>query len=117
MPSMIGFRLIQGLGAGSMQPVAITIAVALFAPCQRLKIQGWLSSVWAIAAIIGPVAGGLIVQRYDWAWWFWVQIPIGSLTIIGFWLFLHEDTKRKPQSADYTRTALLSILMTDSFVV
>src|SRR5205085_6959529 len=86
MPSMIVFRLIQGLGAGSMQPVAITIAGDIYSPRERLKIQGWLSSVWAIAAIIGPVAGGLILQRYDWAWVFWVNIPIGILTIIGFWL-------------------------------
>jgi len=117
MPSMIVFRLIQGLGAGSMQPVAITIAGDIYSPRERLKIQGWLSSVWAIAAIIGPVAGGLIVQRYDWAWVFWVNIPIGILTIIGFWLFMHEDIKRKPHALDYPGAALFSIAMTALLVV
>src|SRR5258708_18516434 len=117
MTSMIVFRLIQGLGAGSMQPVAITIAGDIYSPRERLKIQGWLSSVWAIAAIIGPVAGGLIVQRYDWAWVFWVNIPIGILTIIGFWLFMHEDIKRKPHALDYPGAALFSIAMTALLVV
>ena len=117
MPSMIVFRLIQGLGAGSMQPVAITIAGDIYAPRERLKIQGWLSSVWAIAAIAGPVAGGLIVQRYDWAWVFWVNIPIGIITIIGFWLFMHEDVKRKPHALDYPGAALFSIAMTALLIV
>jgi MFS family permease len=117
MPSMIVFRLIQGLGAGSMQPVAITIAGDIYAPRERLKIQGWLSSVWAIAAIAGPVAGGLIVQRYDWAWVFWVNIPIGIITMIGFWLFMHEDIKRKPHALDYPGAALFSIAMTALLVV
>jgi EmrB/QacA subfamily drug resistance transporter len=109
MPSMIVFRLIQGLGAGSMQPVAITIAGDIYSPRERLKIQGWLSSVWAIAAIAGPIAGGLIVQRFNWAWVFWVNIPIGILTIIGFVLFMHEDIQKKTHAIDYPGAALFSV--------
>jgi EmrB/QacA subfamily drug resistance transporter len=109
MPSMIVFRLIQGLGAGSMQPVAVTIAGDLYSARERLKIQGWLSGVWAIAAIAGPIAGGLIVQRFNWAWVFWVNIPIGILTIIGFLLFMHEDIKKKTHALDYAGAALFSV--------
>jgi EmrB/QacA subfamily drug resistance transporter len=112
MPSMIVFRLIQGLGAGSMQPVAITIAGDIYSPRERLKIQGWLSAVWAIAAIAGPIAGGLIVQRFNWAWVFWVNIPIGIITIIGFVLFMHEDIKKKTHAIDYPGAVLFSISVT-----
>jgi EmrB/QacA subfamily drug resistance transporter len=112
MPSMIVFRLIQGLGAGSMQPVAITIAGDIYSPRERLKIQGWLSAVWAIAAIAGPIAGGLIVQRFNWAWVFWVNIPIGIITIIGFMLFMHEDIHKKPHAIDYPGAVLFSISIT-----
>jgi EmrB/QacA subfamily drug resistance transporter len=112
MPSMIVFRLIQGLGAGSMQPVAITIAGDIYAPRERLKIQGWLSAVWAIAALAGPIAGGLIVQRFSWSWVFWVNIPIAILTIIGFVLFMHEDIERKPHALDYPGAALFSVAIT-----
>ena len=109
MPSMIAFRLIQGLGAGSMQPIAVTIAGDLYAGRERLKIQGWLSGVWAIAAIAGPVVGGLIVQRFNWAWVFWVNIPIGIVTIVGFLLFMQEDIAKKKHALDYLGAALFSI--------
>ncbi len=112
MPSMILFRLIQGLGAGSMQPVAVTIAGDLYSPRERLRIQAWLSAVWAIAALAGPLAGGLIVQRFDWAWVFWVNIPIGILTIIGFVLFMDENIEKKSHSLDYAGAVLFSIAVT-----
>jgi len=109
MPSMIVFRLIQGLGAGSMQPVAITIAGDLYSPRERLKIQGWLSSVWGIAAVAGPIAGAFIVQRFNWAWVFWVNIPIGIITIAGFLLFMHEKVERRTHALDYLGAALFSV--------
>ena len=109
MPSMIVFRLLQGLGAGSMQPVAVTIAGDLYSPRERLKIQGWLSSVWAVAAVAGPVAGGLIVQRFNWAWVFWVNIPIGIVTIIGFLLFMDEKIEKKSHALDYPGAILFSV--------
>jgi EmrB/QacA subfamily drug resistance transporter len=112
MPSMIVFRLIQGLGAGAMQPVAVTIAGDIYSPRERLRIQGWLSSVWVIAAIVGPIAGGLIVQRFNWAWVFWVNIPIGILTIVGFMLFMHEDIEKKTHAMDYPGAALFSVAVT-----
>ncbi|HEU4611925.1 MAG TPA: MFS transporter, partial [Kofleriaceae bacterium] len=62
MPALIGFRLLQGLGAGSIQPVAATIIGDLYSPRERPRIQGYLSSVWGFAAIVGPLAGGLIVE-------------------------------------------------------
>lgn len=109
MPSMIAFRFIQGLGAGSMQPVAVTIAADIYSPRERLKIQGWLSAVWAIAAIAGPVAGGLIVQRFSWRWVFWVNVPVGLLTIAGFLLFMREEVEHKPHALDYPGAALFSV--------
>src|ERR1051326_3646752 len=109
MPSMIVFRLIQGLGAGSMQPVAVTIAGDLYSPRERLKIQGWLSSVWAVAAVAGPIAGAVIVQRFNWAWVFWVNVPVGILTIIGFWAFMDEKIEKKTHALDYLGASLFSV--------
>ena len=59
MMMLIIFRLIQGLGAGSIQPVAMTIIGDLYTLDERAKIQGYLASVWGVAAIIGPLAGGI----------------------------------------------------------
>lgn len=109
MASLIGFRFLQGLGAGSIQPVAVTIAGDLYSPRERLKIQAWLSGVWALAAIAGPVVGALIVQFVSWRWVFWVNVPVAMLTMAGFALFMNEDVKRKSHSLDYAGAALFSI--------
>ncbi len=109
MPSMIGFRLLQGLGAGSIQPVAITMIGDLYSPSERLKVQGWISSVWAVAAIAGPLIGGFIVQNFSWKWIFWVNIPVGLLSIAGFQLFMREQFERKPHALDYAGAALFSV--------
>src|SRR6201995_3645414 len=79
MPSMIVFRLIQGVGAGAIQPTGMTVIGDLYSVQERGKIQGYLASVWAISAVIGPLAGGLIIQHFSWAWIFWLNVPIGLL--------------------------------------
>src|ERR1700735_2104718 len=60
MPAMIVFRLIQGVGAGAIQPVTLTIVGDLYPARERGKIQGYLASVWAVSAVLGPFIGGLI---------------------------------------------------------
>ena len=68
MPWLIAFRLIQGVGAGAVQPVSITVVGDLYTTSERGRIQGWLASVWGISSVLGPLAGGLIVQHLSWLW-------------------------------------------------
>ncbi len=70
MPSMIAFRLIQGVGAGAIMPVAMTIVADHYPARERGKIQGYLASVWAVSAVVGPMAGGLIIRDLSWSWIF-----------------------------------------------
>src|ERR1700709_321208 len=63
MPSLIVFRLIQGIGAGAIQPVCLTVVGDLYSVQERGKIQGYLASVWGISSVLGPLAGGLIIQH------------------------------------------------------
>ena len=65
----------QGDGAGAILPVAMTVIGDLYSAQERGKIQGYTASVWALSAVIGPLAGGLIVQHISWAWIFWINIP------------------------------------------
>ena len=97
MPSLIVFRLVQGIGAGAVQPTAMTIVGDLYSVHERAKIQGWLASVWALSAILGPLAGGLIIQHFSWAWIFWMNLPIGVLAAAGFWAYLHEKKVPRPR--------------------
>src|SRR5208337_2155831 len=109
MPSLIVFRLIQGVGAGAVQPVAMTIVGDLYSVHERGKIQGWLASVWAISAVIGPLVGGLIIQYWTWAWIFWMNLPIGLLASAGFWFYLHEKRSDARGRIDHVSAGVFTI--------
>ncbi len=108
MPAMIVFRLIQGIGAGSIQPVAMTIVADLYPARERGKVQGYLASVWAISAILGPLVGGITIHHLSWAWIFWINVPIGLAAAAGFVAFLHEDVKREDRSIDVAGALLFT---------
>ncbi|HTH59842.1 MAG TPA: MFS transporter [Paraburkholderia sp.] len=109
MPAMIAFRLIQGIGAGAIQPVTITIIGDLYPIHERGKVQGWLASVWALCAVLGPMAGGLIIRDLSWAWIFWMNVPIGALSAAGFVAYLHENERHAEPSIDVGGAALFTV--------
>ncbi|MFL9902207.1 MDR family MFS transporter [Paraburkholderia fungorum] len=106
MPAMIVFRLIQGVGAGAIQPVTLTIVADLYPARERGKVQGYLASVWAISAVIGPMVGGFIIHNLSWAWIFWMNVPIGLASAAGFIAFLRESERHARPSIDYAGAAL-----------
>ena len=65
MPSLVAFRLVQGIGAGAIQPVGLTVIGDLYSVHERGRIQGYLASVWGVSSVVGPFAGGLIVGHLD----------------------------------------------------
>ncbi|RDK03319.1 MDR family MFS transporter [Paraburkholderia lacunae] len=106
MPAMIAFRLIQGVGAGAIQPVALTIVADLYPARERGKVQGYLASVWAISAVVGPMVGGFIIHNLSWAWIFWMNVPIGLASAAGFIAFLRESERHARPSIDFAGAAL-----------
>ncbi len=117
MTSLIVFRLVQGIGAGAIQPVTTTIVGDLYKLEERAKVQGVLASVWAISAVVGPLAGGIIVDYLSWAWIFWINLPLGVLTIAGFVLFLKEKIEPRVVSIDYLGTILFSISIVSLLII
>jgi MFS family permease len=109
MPSLIVFRLVQGIGAGAVQPVAMTIVGDLYSVHERGKIQGWLASVWAISAVVGPLVGALIIQHWSWAWIFWMNLPIGLLAAAGFWAYLHETKSEARGQIDHLSAGVFTV--------
>ncbi len=109
MNALILFRLIQGIGAGAILPIATTIVGDIYSLEERARIQGYLASVWGISSIIGPALGAVFVQYFHWAWVFWVNIPLGLICIVGIWFFLHENVEAKQHSIDFLGAALLLI--------
>ena len=117
MNMLIFFRLIQGVGAGSVQPIATTIVGDIFDIKERARIQGYISSVWGISSIIGPALGAFFVQYVQWAWIFWVNIPIGILALAGIWLFLKEEVHKQEHVIDYIGSALIFISISALMIV
>ena len=109
MPTMIAFRLLQGVGAGAIQPVGMTIVGDLYSARERGKIQGYLASVWAISAVVGPLVGGLIIQHFSWAWIFWLNVPIGFVALAGFSIFLHENVAHERRKIDHMSAAVFTV--------
>ncbi|HEY6096445.1 MAG TPA: MFS transporter, partial [Candidatus Deferrimicrobium sp.] len=108
MNTLILFRAIQGLGAGAIQPIAMTIVGDLFDVHQRGRIQGILGAVWGLAGLIGPVLGGAIVHWLSWRWVFYVNIPLGLGCAAALLLAYHEEVARRDHRLDFAGAALLS---------
>ena len=105
--ALIGFRAVQGLGAGALRPLISTIAGDLYSVRERGRVQGMLSSVWGVAAVLGPAVGGLLTQFASWRWIFIINVPvgIGALSVLALY---HRDTvPRRSAKVDYTGVLLL----------
>ncbi len=113
MTWMIVFRLAQGFGAGAIVPVAMTIVGDMYRPAERGKVQGYLASVWATCAVLGPVLGSLIIHEFSWSWLFWMNVPIGLASAFGFIRYYHEQKKVTEKVAiDYGGAALFIVSVT-----
>ncbi|KGJ79637.1 DSBA oxidoreductase [Cryobacterium roopkundense] len=112
MPALIAFRAVQGLGAGAVQPMAVTIAGDIYTVAERARVQGYLASVWAISAVVGPTLGGLFSEFLSWRWIFFVNIP---LCLLAAWLLarsFHEKIEKRRHRVDYLGAALLTLSLT-----
>jgi len=107
MVPLILFRVLQGAGAGAVQPIATTIIGDIYAPVERARMQGYVSGVFGVAAIIGPTLGAFVVEHVSWSLVFWVNLPIGAATFLMFGLFLHERREPRRHRIDYLGSVLL----------
>jgi EmrB/QacA subfamily drug resistance transporter len=100
MVSLIGFRGLQGLGAGSIMATVNTLAGDLYELKDRGRVQGWLSSVWGISAVFGPTLGGSLAQYASWRWIFLINLPLGAAAIVMIARYLHEQVARTRHRID-----------------
>ena len=109
MYQLIVFRTLQGLGAGSIFTITYTIVGDIFTLEERAKVQGWLSTVWGIASLMGPFLGGFLIDNLSWHWIFFINLPFGILSVILLQKYLKEDFEKKKPKIDYLGTIVLSI--------
>jgi EmrB/QacA subfamily drug resistance transporter len=107
MPTLIVFRLLQGLGAGAIGPIGMTILGDIYSLQERATVQGYLASVWAMAALIGPTLGGIFSESIGWRWIFFVNLPLGAAAMWTLSRRFHEKVERRRHRIDYLGAALL----------
>ncbi len=111
-PSMmwlIIFRALQGLGAGGVQPIAMTICGDIYTPSERARVQGLISSVFGVAAVAGPSLGAYLVEHAAWQVVFWINLPVGAAAITMIALFLHENVPTRHRRIDYLGSLLMTV--------
>ncbi|MFE7318205.1 MDR family MFS transporter [Streptomyces sp. NPDC057555] len=112
MGQLIGFRAVQGLGAGGLMVGVMAIIGDLIPPRERGKYQGMMAGVMAVAMIGGPLVGGTITDHLGWRWSFYINLPLGAIALIAVGAVLHLPKKRSQTRIDYAGAALLTIGIT-----
>lgn len=109
MLALIIFRAVQGIGAGAVGPISITIAGDLYTVAERAKVQAYLASVWAASSVLGPLLGGVFSEYISWRWIFLINLPLAALA---GWMILRkfkEVAPRRSHRIDYLGAGLLTV--------
>ncbi|SEB81498.1 drug resistance transporter, EmrB/QacA subfamily [Streptomyces sp. 2224.1] len=117
MGQLIGFRAVQGLGAGGLMVGVMAIIGDLIPPRERGKYQGMMAGVMAIAMVGGPLVGGTITDHLGWRWTFYINLPLGVIALAMVTAVLHLPKKRSQTRIDYVGAALLTLGITSLVLI
>ncbi|GAA0318043.1 MFS transporter [Actinoallomurus spadix] len=109
MLSLIVFRAVQGIGAGAVQPMSMTMVGDMYTVEERARVQGYLASVWGMSAVVGPTLGGVFSDYLSWRWIFFINLPLGAFAAFMLAKRFTESVERRSHRIDYTGAVLLTI--------
>ncbi|MBO8164603.1 MAG: MFS transporter [Brevibacillus sp.] len=109
MVQLMMFRAIQGLGAGAVQPITLTIIGDVFTQQERARLMGLFGAMWGVAGIVGPLVGGFFVDYIAWQWIFYINIPVGLVSILLLYRFLQENLILRQVHIDYVGVGLFTL--------
>ncbi|HEV2705535.1 MAG TPA: MDR family MFS transporter [Pyrinomonadaceae bacterium] len=112
MTQLIAFRAIQGLGAGALVPLGMTIIGDIYTVRERARMQAFFSGVWGLSSVIGPVVGGFITDQLSWRWVFYINLPVGLAAALIMGLALKEPKPTERPTIDYAGAAVLIAAIT-----
>jgi len=107
MVPLVLFRAVQGVGAGALLPVGMTLVADLYPAAERAKIQAYVSSVWVVGAIVAPMIGAFLIAHARWSTVFWVNLPLGLVAFAMLAATLHEQPARRTRRIDYLGSVLM----------
>jgi EmrB/QacA subfamily drug resistance transporter len=108
MAQLIAFRALQGLGAGSLITVGMTVVGELYGLEGRAKMQGYFSGVWGVASLVGPMLGGVLSDHASWRWAFYLNVPFGIVAMLLIAAGLEDAPPRRRPRIDYAGVALFT---------
>ncbi len=117
MIQLIGFRALQGLGAGGLAVGAFALIGDMVPPRERGRYQGMTASVTALGTIGGPLLGGVVTTHLGWRWAFYINVPLGMLAFGWCQVMLQLPAKRRAARLDWLGTALLAVAITGLVLV
>ncbi|AXK37755.1 MFS transporter [Streptomyces armeniacus] len=117
MEQLIGFRALQGLGAGGLMVGAMSIMADLVSPRERGKYMGMMAGVMSVAMIGGPLVGGTLTDHLGWRWAFYINVPLGGVALAAVITLLHLPKKPGGGRIDYVGAALLTTAITAAVLV
>ncbi|MFC4587803.1 MDR family MFS transporter [Sphaerisporangium corydalis] len=112
MGELIGFRALQGLGAGGLMVNAMAIIGDLVPPRERGRYQGIMAAMMSLAMIAGPLVGGFITDNLNWRWAFYVNLPIGAVAFVWLLFRMHLPKYRTEHRIDWLGAGLLGVGIT-----
>jgi EmrB/QacA subfamily drug resistance transporter len=112
MAELIGFRALQGIGAGGLMVGSQAIIGDLVSPRERGRYMGYFGAVFGLATVAGPLLGGFFVDHASWRWVFYINVPIGVAALVATGLVLHLPRQRREHRIDYPGAALLGAAVT-----
>ncbi|MEV4572063.1 MDR family MFS transporter [Nonomuraea jabiensis] len=112
MGQLIAFRAFQGIGAGGLMVLTMTIAGDLVTPRERARYQGIFGGVFTLASIAGPILGGYLTQHVSWRWIFYINLPLGVIALAVAFAVLKLPKRVSPHRIDWLGAVLISGLLT-----
>src|SRR5205814_7533789 len=108
MIELIGFRALQGLGAGGLMVTAIAVVGDVVPPRERGRYQGLFGAVFGVSTVIGPLLGGFFVDNLSWRWIFYVNLPVGAIALFVIGVVFHSRAAHVRHAIDYLGAAALA---------
>ena len=112
MPQLIAARALQGLGAGGLVPLGMTIIGDIFSLEERARMQGFFSGVWGLSSVIGPLIGGFITDQFSWRWVFYINVPFGIAAALIIGSTLVDPPRNARPKIDYLGAVVLTVAVT-----